>query len=92
MPPTQSRSANDTSVVRKRMDKFLRLLTIQMVFIIALLAYMILNPPPQAGQYQVVPAQSAIDGTVIIFDTITGKAGGTSVAIRERGDSPMPLP
>ncbi len=91
MPPRDARATDETLVVMKRVDKFLRLLTFQMFCIVALLAYMILYPPPQAGRYHVVPAQSAIEGTVIIFDTITGQAGGTSVEVRSRANSPLPV-
>lgn len=89
MPPKDARSADETVVVMKRVDKFLRLLTFQMFFIIALLVYMAYRP--QAGRYQVISAQAVMEGTVIFFDTITGQAGGTSVEVRERGDAPVPL-
>ncbi len=89
MPPKDSRSADETAVVMKRVDKFLRLLTFQLFFIIALLVYLAYRP--QAGRYQVISAQAVMEGTVIFFDTITGQAGGTSVEVRERGDAPVPL-
>ncbi len=89
MPPKDSRSADETAVVMKRVDKFLRLLTFQLFFIIALLVYLAYRP--QAGRYQVISPQSVMEGTVIIFDTITGQAGGTSVEVRGRNDAPVPL-
>ncbi len=89
MPSKDTRSANDSEVVMKRVDKFLRLLSFQLFFIIALLAYLAYRP--QAGRYQVISAQAVMEGTVIFFDTITGQAGGTSVEVRERGDAPVPL-
>ena len=72
MPPKDSRTGNETTVVMKRVDKFLRLLTFQMFFIIALLAYLAYRP--QAGRYQVIPPQSVMEGTIIIFDTVLGKS------------------
>ena len=89
MPSKDSRSTDETTVVMKRVDKFLRLLSFQLFFIIALLAYLAYQP--QAGRYQVISAQAVMEGTVIFFDTITGQAGGTSVEVRERGDAPVPL-
>ena len=89
MPPKDSRSANDAEVAMKRVDKFLRLLTFQLFFIIALLAYLAYRP--QAGRYQVIPPQSVMEGTIIIFDTVLGKAGGTSVEVRERDDAAVPF-
>ena len=89
MPPKDSRSADETAVVMKRVDKFLRRLSFQLFFIIALLAYLAYRP--QAGRYQVISAQAVMEGTIIFFDTITGQAGGTSVEVRERGDAPVPL-
>ncbi len=89
MPPKDTRSANDAEVAMKRVDKFLRLLSFQLFFIIALLAYLAYRP--QAGRYQVIPPQSVMEGTIIIFDTVLGKAGGTSVEVRERDDSASPL-
>ena len=89
MPPKDSHSADETVVVMKRVDKFLRLLTFQLFFIIALLVYLAYRP--QAGRYQVISPQSVMEGTVIIFDTITGQAGGTSVEVRERGNAAPPL-
>ena len=89
MPPKDSRSADETAVVMKRVDKFLRLLSFQLFFIIALLAYLAYRP--QAGRYQVISPQAVMEGTIIFFDTITGQAGGTSVEIRERGNAPVPL-
>ena len=88
MPPKDSRSTDETTVM-KRVDKFLRLLSFQLFFIIALLVYLAYRP--QAGRYQVISAQAVMEGTVIFFDTITGQAGGTSVEVRERGDAPVPL-
>ncbi len=89
MPPKDSRSVNETAVVMKRVDKFLRLLSFQLFFIIALLAYLAYRP--QAGRYQVISPQAVMEGTIIFFDTITGQAGGTSVEVRERGDAALPL-
>ena len=89
MPPKDSRSANDAEVAMKRVDKFLRLLTFQLFFIIALLVYLAYRP--QAGRYQVIPPQSVMEGTIIIFDTVLGKAGGTSVEVRERDDAAAPF-
>ena len=89
MPPKDTRSANETEVAMKRVDKFLRLLSFQLFFIIALLAYLAYRP--QAGRYQVIPPQSVMEGTIIIFDTVLGKAGGTSVEVRERDDAASPL-
>ena len=89
MPPKDTRSANETEVAMKRVDKFLRLLSFQLFFIIALLAYLAYRP--QAGRYQVIPPQSVMERTIIIFDTVLGKAGGTSVEVRERGDAASPL-
>ena len=89
MPPKDSRSTDETTVVMKRVDKFLRLLSFQLFFIIALLVYLAYRP--QAGRYQVISAQAVMEGTIIFFDTITGQAGGTSVEVRERGDAPVPL-
>ncbi len=89
MPPKDSRSADETAVVMKRVDKFLRLLSFQLFFIIALLAYLAYRP--QAGRYQVISPQAVMEGTIIFFDTITGQAGGTSVEVRERGDAALPL-
>ena len=60
MPPKDARSADETVVVMKRVDKFLRLLTFQMFFIIALLVYMAYRP--QAGRYQVISAASGHGG------------------------------
>lgn len=89
MPPKDSRSTDETAVVMKRVDRFLRLLTFQLFFIIALLAYLAYRP--QAGRYQVISAQAVMEGTVIFFDTITGQAGGTSVEVRDRSEAPVPL-
>lgn len=89
MPPKDSRSTDETAVVMKRVDKFLRLLSFQLFFIIALLVYLAYRP--QAGRYQVISPQAVMEGTIIFFDTITGQAGGTSVEIRERGTAPVPL-
>ena len=93
MPPhnsRDSRSVNETTIVMERVCKFLRLLTFQLFFIIALLGYLAYRP--QAGRYQVIPPQSVMEGTIIIFDTVLGKAGGTSVEVRERDDAPLPAP
>lgn len=90
MPPKDPRSADETTVVMKRVDKFLRLLTFQLFFIIALLGYLAYRP--QAGRYQVIPPQAVMQGTIIIFDTVLGKAGGTSVEVRGRDDAPFPAP
>ncbi len=79
-----ARSGSEANKVMGRIDKFLRLLTVQMFLIIALLAYLAYQP--QAGRYQVIPPQSVMEGTIIIFDTILGKAGGTSVEVRGRDD------
>ena len=89
MPPKDARSADETTVVMKRVDKFLRLLTFQLFFIIALLVYLAYRP--QAGRYQVISPQAVMEGTIIIFDTITGQAGGTSVEVHGRSDAPVPL-
>ena len=75
-------ASSETNKVMGRVDKFLRLLSVQLFLIIALLAYLAYQP--QAGRYQVIPPQSVMEGTIIIFDTILGKAGGTSVEVRER--------
>lgn len=75
-------ASSEANKVMGRIDKFLRLLTVQLFLIIALLAYLAYQP--QAGRYQVIPPQSVMEGTIIIFDTILGKAGGTSVEVRER--------
>ncbi len=93
MSPKDSRdtgSTHETAVVMKRVDKFIRLLTFQLFFIIALLAYLAYRP--QAGRYQIIPPQSVMEGTIIIFDTVLGKAGGTSVEVRERDDAPLSIP
>lgn len=88
MPSTGSRSAPDAGVVTQRIYTFLRLLTFQMFFVIALLAYLIYRP--QVGRYQIIPPQSLIGGKIYFLDTVTGTPGSTSVEIRERLPAPGP--
>ena len=82
MPSADSRSANESALITKRMYQFLRLLTFQMFFVSALLAYLIYRP--QVGRYQLIPPQSLVAGKIYFLDTITGVPGSTSVEIREQ--------
>jgi len=86
MPSADSRSANESALVTKRMYQFLRLLTFQMFFVIALLAYLIYRP--QVGRYQLIPPQSLVAGKIYFLDTITGVPGSTSVEVRDRPPAP----
>ena len=82
MPSADSRSANESALITKRMYQFLRLLTFQMFFVIALLAYLIYRP--QVGRYQLITPPSLVAGKIYFLATITGVPGSTSVEIRDR--------
>lgn len=64
---TQS-SANGAREETKRIERFLRLLTWQMFFLLALLAYLALRP--QAGRYQF----TVVGEDVGVFDTSNSQA------------------
>ena len=72
MAAKDSRSDNDTAVSMKRIERFLKLLTWQLFFLIVLAAYIVLGPRP--GRYQIVPPFTVPGGQVRIFDTATTRA------------------
>ncbi|MBI3304426.1 MAG: hypothetical protein HYZ72_20375 [Deltaproteobacteria bacterium] len=73
MPPKDSRSESqnsnpDTNVSMKRVERFLRLLTWQMFFLLAILLYLAMRP--QAGRFQFTVAGE----DVVVFDTASSRA------------------
>jgi len=73
MPPKDSRGESQTltsdgGVSLKRLERFLRLLTWQMFFLLAILLYLALRP--QAGRFQFTVAGE----DVVVFDTASSRA------------------
>src|SRR3989442_15386576 len=73
MPPKEPRleaqTPNpETGVSMKRIERFLRLLTWQMFFLLALLFFLVMRP--QAGRYQFTVAGD----DVVVFDTASSRA------------------
>jgi len=73
MPPKEPRIESqsptlDTVTSLKRVERFLRLLTWQMFFLLALLLYLAVRP--QAGRYQFTVAGE----DVVVFDTASSRA------------------
>ena len=72
MAAKDSRTEIDTALNMKRIERFLKLLTWQLFFLIVLAAYIVLGPRP--GRYQIVPPFTVPGGQVLIFDTATTRA------------------
>ncbi len=73
MPPKEPRLEAQTpnpevGVSTKRIERFLRLLTWQMFFLLALLFFLVMRP--QAGRYQFTVAGD----DVVVFDTASSRA------------------
>ena len=83
MAAKDSRSDNDAAVSMKRIERFLKLLTWQLFFLIVLAAYMVLGPRP--GRYQIVPPFTVPGGQVLIFDTATTRADVISLQEKIEG-------
>jgi hypothetical protein len=73
MPPKDPRAEvqltnSDFNVILKRVERFLRLLTWQMFFLLAILLYLVMRP--QAGRYQF----AVVGDDVGVFDTSNSQA------------------
>ena len=91
MAAKDSRSDNDAAVSMKRIERFLKLLTWQLFFLIVLAAYIVLGPRP--GRYQIVPPFTVPGGQVLIFDTATTRADVISLQEKiEAAGSPAGTP
>ncbi len=68
-PHSENRTSTpDSTASLKRVERFLRLLTWQMFFLLALLLYLALRP--QAGRFQFTVAGE----DVVVFDTASSRA------------------
>ncbi len=92
MPPKDSSSElqipdPETRTHLQAVARFLRLLTWQMFFLLAILAYILMRP--QAGRYQFTVA----GGEVLVFDTASSRAMAIKLQRQEAksmGENPTP--